>query len=235
MKPRAARSSIAGLLAVSLLSSASALANDAERVWYGSLTGLHNMPSDSEAELGTRSLGTIGGDLELSDETGFALAIGFETGDAQQVELEVAFRSSDIEGASGVRVASQPVPAGYYRMTGDVDTWSLMMNARQLFDVDVGSVRPYIGGGVGFARHDGAAALAIPPIPSLLPTGLEGKDSGDDTVFAYQFMAGVEVELAEGARLFGGYRYMATTDLEIERLTASYHAHAIEAGIRIRF
>ena len=232
MKPRAARSSIAGLLAVSLLSSASALANDAERVWYGSLTGLRNMPSDSEAELGTRSLGTIGGDIDLSDETGFALAIGFETGDAQQVELEVAFRSSDIEGASGVRVGSQSVPAGY-RMTGDVDTWSLMMNARQLFDV--GSVRPYIGGGVGFARHDGTAALAIQPMPPLLPSGLEGEDSGDDTVVAYQFMAGVEVELAEGAQLFGGYRYMATTDLEIERLTASFRTHAIEAGIRIRF
>ena len=230
MKPRAARSSIAGLLAVSLLS-ASALADDAGWVWYGSLTGLRNMPSDSEAELETRSLGTIGGDIELSDETGFALALGFETGDAQQVELEVAFRSSDIEGASGVRVGSQSVPAGY-RMTGDVDTWSLMMNARQLFDV--GSVRPYIGGGVGFARHDGTAALAIQPMPPL-PSGLEGEDSGDDTVVAYQFMAGVEVELAEGAQLFGGYRYMATTDLEIERLTASFRTHAIEAGIRIRF
>ena len=230
MKPRAARISVAGLLAVSLLS-ASALADDTGTVWYGSLTGLRNMPSDSEAELGTRR-GTIGGDLGLSDETGFALALGFETGDAQQVELEVAFRSSDIEGASGVRVGSQSIPAGY-SITGDVDTWSLMLNARQLFDV--GSVRPYIGGGVGFARHDGTAELVVPSIPLLLPDGLRGKESGDDTVFAYQFMAGVEVELAEGAQLFGGYRYMATSDLEIERLAASYDAHAIEVGIRIRF
>ena len=64
---------------------------------------------------------------------------------------------------------------------------------------------------------------------------MAGEGSGDDTVFAYQFMAGVEVELAEGAQLFGGYRYMETSDLEIERLTASYDAHAIEVGIRIRF
>ena len=231
MKPSAARTSVAGLLAVSLLS-ASALADDAGMAWYGSLTGLHNMPSDSEAELETRTRGTIGGDIDLSDETGLALALGFETEDAQQVELEVAFRSFDIEGASGVRVGSHSIPAGYYGLTGDVDTWSLMLNARQLFDA--GPVRPYIGGGVGFARHDGAAMLAIQPIPPLLPTGVEGEDSGDDTAFAYQFMAGVEVEL-EGVQLFGGYRYMATADLEIERFTASYRTHAIEVGIRIRF
>ena len=48
-------------------------------------------------------------------------------------------------------------------------------------------------------------------------------------------MAGIEVELAEGAQIFGGYRYMATADIEIERLTASYDTHALEAGIRIRF
>ena len=44
-----------------------------------------------------------------------------------------------------------------------------------------------------------------------------------------------EVFEIEGAQLFGGYRYMATADLEIERLTASYDTHAIEAGIRILF
>ena len=137
---------MAGLLVTATLTSANALADDTGTLWYGSLTGLRTMPSDSEAELETRSRGTIGGDIDLSDETGFALALGFETGDAQQVELEVAVRSFDIEGASGVRVGSHSVPAGY-TLTGDVDTWSLMVNARQLFDV--GSVRPYIGGGAG--------------------------------------------------------------------------------------
>ena len=231
MKLYTARISVIGLLAATLIST-SALADDAGTLWYGSLTGLRTMPSDSEAELGTRTRGTIAGDIELSDETGFALAVGFETGGGQQVELEAAFRSFDIEGANDVRLGSHSVPAGY-RLTGVVDTWSLMINARQLFDV--GSVRPYIGGGLGFARHDGTAALAVQPIPPLLPGGLMGEESGDDTVVAYQFMAGVEVELAEGAQFFGGYRYMATADLEIERLTASYDTHAVEAGIRIRF
>jgi len=231
MKLHAARISVIGLLAATLIST-SALADDAGTLWYGSLTGLRTMPSDSEADLQTRTRGTIAGDIELSDETGFALAVGFETGGGQQVELEAAFRSFDIEGANDVRLGSHSVPAGY-RLTGDVDTWSLMINARQLFDI--GSVRPYIGAGLGFARHDGTAALAVQPIPPLLPGGLMGEESGNDTVVAYQFMAGVEVPMAEEAQFFAGYRYMATADLEIERLTASYDTHAVEAGIRIRF
>ena len=225
MKPRVVRTFLAGSLAATLMST-NALADDAGTPWYGSLTGLRTMPSDSEAELKTRSRGTIAGDIELSDDTGFALAVGFETGGGQQVELEAAFRSFDIEGASGVRVGSFPVPSGY-TLTGDVDTWSLMINARQLFDV--GPVRPYVGGGLGFARHEGTAALAVPSL------GLAGEDSGHDTVVAYQFMAGGEFEMAEGAHVFVGYRYMATAGLEIERLTASYATHGIEAGVRIRF
>ena len=225
MKPSAARIG-AGLLAATLMST-NALADDSGTLWYGSLTGLRTMPSDSEAKLESRSIGTLGGDIELSDETAFALAVGFETGGAQQVELEVAYRSFDVEGANDVRWNANPINSGF-NLTGDVDTWSVTINARQLFEV--GSVRPYIGGGLGFARHDGTLTLMSAAL------GIEEvEESGDDTVVAYQFMAGVEVPMAEEAQFFAGYRYMATVDLEIERLTASYDTHAVEVGIRIRF
>ena len=108
-----------------------------------------------------------------------------------------------------------------------------MVNAKQVFNI--GAFGPYVGAGLGFARHDGTAALKVSPLPPRLPDGLDGEESGNDTVVAYQFMAGVEFDVAEGAKLFGGYRYMGTVDLEIERLTASYATHAIEAGIRMRF
>ena len=227
MKQRVARISIAGLVAAAMVST-SALAEDSRTPWYGSFTGLYNMPSDSEADLDSRGLGTLDGNIELSDEAGFALAAGFETGGAQQVELEVAFRSFDVEGANDVRWNSNLFNADI-NLSGDVDTWSVMINARQLFDV--GTVRPYVGVGLGFARHDGTLRLASEALGAVPPV----EESGDDTVVAYQLMAGVEFELAEGAQLFGGYRYMGTADIEIERLTASYDTHAIEAGIRIRF
>ena len=235
MRRRTIRVLAAGPL-TAILVATSAVADDAQTQWYGSVTGMQNMPSDSEAELGT-PVGAVAGDIELSDEMGFALAVGFETTGGQRVELEAAFRSSDIEGANDARLETMlgpvPVPPSVYRLNGDVDTWSLMVNVRQV--IDIGPVRPYVGGGLGFARHDGTAALAVGRLPPFLPAGLEGEESGDDTVFAYQFMAGVEVDMAEDATLFGGYRYMGTADLEIERLTASYDTHAIEAGVRIRF
>ena len=231
MRRRTIRVLAAGPL-TAILVATSAVADDTPTQWYGSFTGMQNMPSDSKAELGTAFGATVAGDIELSDEMGFALAVGFETTGGQRVELEAAFRSSDIEGANDVRLNSIPVPFGY-RLSGDMDTWSLMVNVRQV--IDVGSVRPYVGGGLGFARHDGTAALAVGRLPPFLPAGLEGAESGDDTVFAYQFMAGVEVDMAESATLFGGYRYMGTADLEIESLTASFDTHAIEAGVRIRF
>ena len=226
MRTHATRIPLVGLLAATLMST-NALADDSGTLWYGSLTGLRNMPSDSEAKLESRSIGTLDGNIELSDETGFALAAGFETGGAQQVELEVAFRSFDVDGANDVHWNSNPISFDF-NLAGEVDTWSVMINARQLFDA--GPVRPYIGGGLGFARHDGTLTLMSPAL------GVEEvEESGDDTVVAYQFMAGVEFEMAEEAQFFAGYRYMATADLEIERLTASYDTHAVEAGIRIRF
>ena len=124
MRRRAIRALAAGPLAAVLVAT-SALADDAQTQWYGSVTGMRTMPSDSGAELGT-ALGTVAGDIELSDEMGFALAVGFETAGGQRVELEAAFRSSDIEGANDVRLNSNPVPPVFYRLSGDVDTWSLM-------------------------------------------------------------------------------------------------------------
>ena len=223
MKRHAAGMIAAGLLAA-LLAAAGASAENARTGWYGSFAGLYNMPSSSDAELNTRARGTVTGDIELSDEPGFALAVGFETAGGQQLELEAARRTSDIEGIRGLRVNSIPVPSGY-SLTGDLKTWSLIVNARQVFDLD--PVRPYIGAGLGLARHDGDAALSI-------LQGATGAESGDDTVFAWQLMAGFEFDLAADVTLFGGYRYFRTRDMEIGRLTTSFDTQAVEIGIRLR-
>lgn len=218
------RITAAGLLATTLIST-DALAQGSQTQWYGSFTGLSNMPSDSEASLQGSGF-RIEGDLELSDEIGVALALGMEMGGGRRLELEVARRSTDVDGASGAVLNGTAIPAGTYSVTGDMDTWSLMVNFHQ--DIDAGLVQPYIGAGLGFAHHDGTAEL-------MTAAGPSGRDSGDDTVFAYQFMAGVGYKISDGVTLFGGYRYMGTSDLEIERFTASYDTHAIEAGIRMRF
>ena len=221
---RRARITAAALVATTL-ASASAFAEESELQWYGSLTALFDMPSDSGARLDHR-LGTFDGDILLSDELAFALAIGVKTRFGLEGELELASRSIDIDGASDVRFNAVPLPAEV-ALDGDLKTWTLMANVRKAFGE--GSVRPFVGAGVGFARHDGEATLAVvsPPVA--------GTDSGDDTVLAFQAMAGIEGDISENMAVFAGFRYLASEDLEIERLTAAYSTKSIDVGVRLRF
>ena len=223
---RRARITAAALVATTL-ASASAFAEESELQWYGSLTALYDMPSDSGAQLDHRR-GTLAGDILLSDELGFALAIGVKTRFGLEGELELASRSTDINGASGVSFAGVPLSASV-ALGGDLKTWTLMANVRKAFGE--GSFRPFVGAGVGFARHDGEATLSV-----VSPLGsIEGTDSGDDTVLAFQAMAGIEGDISENMAVFAGFRYLASQDLEIERLTANYSTKSIDVGVRLRF
>ena len=231
MRRRTIRVLAAGPL-TAILVATSAVADDTPTQWYGSFTGMQNMPSDSEADLGT-PVGAVAGDIELSDEMGFALAVGFETAGGQRVELEAAFRSSDIEGANDVRLNSMPVPSGY-RLNGDVDTWSLMVNVRQV--IDIGPVSAVRWWGIGIRAvmtaprrsRSGSRRLFRPQswrAPNPVTTPFSPTSSWRVSRSTWP----------RSATLFGGYRYMGTADLEIESLTASFDTHAIEAGVRIRF
>ena len=204
------------------LLSGDALAQIQSPQWYTALTGLYNMPSDSDATLNAAAF-DVSGDIDLSNGFSLALALGTPVSDTLRVELEGAYRASDIDGANDVRLNSMPVDAG---LSGDIDTWSLMANA--YYDVATIAVRPYIGAGLGIAHHDASATLTLPGEPPE-------SDSGDDTVFAYQFMAGVGYQISGNMSVFGGYRYMGTNDLEIEAFSANYGTHSIEAGLRIGF
>ena len=221
---------VASLLSAAVLCTP-ARAETASSGWYASLAGLYNMPRDSDATLDTEPL-DIAGDIELSDHFGFALALGAQVNDSLRVELEGAYRPLDVDGTKNVVVNSHPTDVG---LSGELDTWSLMLNA--YYEMPLDMARPYLGAGLGIARHDGKLTLSLPPplvaglgVPASIP------ESGDDTVFAYQFMAGIGFEASDSVTLFGGYRYMGTDDLDIEdRFTASYGTHAIEAGLRVAF
>ena len=223
---RGTRTTVVALIAATL-ASANAFAEGTDRRWYGSLTALYDMPSDSGTQLDLR-VGTIDGDILLSDELAFALALGLRTQIGLRVELEVASRSSDIDGASGVRLDGVPVP-GVVSLSGGLKTWTLMANLLSAFGD--GSYRPYIGAGVGFARHDGDATLAFPPQSG----GTSGTESGDDTVVAYQVMAGIEGDVGENMTVFAGLRHLGSGDLEIETLTADYKTTSIDVGVRLEF
>ena len=217
----------AAALVATALASASAFAEESGRRWYGSLAALHDMPSDSAARFDHPS-GSLSGDILLSGNPAFAFALGFELATGLGLELEAAARTSDIKGASGVRLNGVPVP-GSVTLDGDLRTLSLMLNVRRAFGE--GRIRPYVGVGIGFARHDGEAALDF-----TSPLGaIAGRDSGRDTVPAYQAMVGIEGDPGEKITAFAGFRYLGGRDIEIEALAADYSTMSVDAGVRVEF
>ncbi len=120
-----------------------------------------------------------------------------------------------------------------------MDTLSFMANA--YYALRGKTLRPYAGGGIGFARHSAkveeievfSVGEQEVDVGSLVEIGVL---EADDTVFAYQFMAGLGIGIMENLEARIGYRFFGTkTTVLEEALEASYHTHNLELGLLYRF
>lgn len=164
---------------------------------------------------------------DLDGGYGAALALGYDLAEEYpkigkgRLELELGYRSNPL----GDVDFSQGKVAG----AGDLTVTSLMVNSY----VDVRDSLPWIpygGIGVGVAEvsWDGATVAG-----ALLV-------DGSDVVFAYQFVLGTALHLADGLALDFGYRYFGTadpsfTDAGGERIESRYGSHLLLAGVRCTF
>ena len=151
-------------------------------------------------------------------DTGFGItgALGYDFG-MFRVEGEVGYRKTDYDkaGASG-----QPkVNAG-----GDVTGWDLMVNG--YLDIKTETpFTPYVGVGIGGAFLDSSAVNA---------GGITIR-SDDDTVFAYQAIAGVAYTFAEVWMAQLEYRFFGTSDPTYGGTESEYKSHNLFIGIRYNF
>ena len=112
--------------------------------------------------------------------------------------------------------------------SGDVDSLSVMGNGYYAFDLGAG-FKPFIGAGIGVAFLDAEVELSHPSFGTIT-------ESDDDTVFAYQGIAGIEYEFpTESATIALGvrYSYFGTTDPDFGGLEAEYGTHNVMFGVRI--
>ena len=216
---------LAAALASSLIANA-ATAQDSIGGTYISVSGLYVVPTDSDYSR-TEDATTFTSDITWDAGFGLLLAYGFGTEDGLRGELEVGYRKADMdeqkdssETIGGVEVRDEDSDVG---LDGDMTTLSLMGNG--LYSFGEGQFRPYIGAGIGLARHD--AAIRDPE------TAEEGSE--DDVVFAYQLMGGVGIAMSESTEVRLGYRYFATADADFDGEEMSYASHNFEAGVLIRF
>lgn len=186
------------------------LAQDIGDLYVSGFTGLSITPESAFTDSGVGVSGTVDFDLPVSG--GGAFGIWFT--ENVRAEVEVSYRQANIETASVNGV-------GPVAITGTLGTTVALLNA--YYDILPGEVaNPYVSAGLGTALQDGEV------------TGFGITASEVDTVLAYQVGAGVTFDL-DAVAIFGGYRYLATTDPVFGTLEMQYDAHEILLGLRYPF
>lgn len=189
-------------------------------------------------------------------ETGYFLsgAYGIRLNEYFRVEGEIAYSSNDVDTHTGVTVGggdigaadaavlitgSAPLGATVADVVadgqGDIKTLSFAVNG--YYDVllseagfDGKPVMGYIGAGLGVAE------VEVEYSPSNV-----GIVSDTESALLYQFMAGVSMPLDDATEIFGGYRYRATEDVDVDSslfpatLDVENQSNIFEVGIRYSF
>lgn len=153
-----------------------------------------------------------GSSFEVSTDPGFGFlaAIG-NNFDGLRAEAEMSYRTNDQDEFSSA-ASSGP-------LNGEITSLALMGNL--LVDLPLSEiVRPFLGAGIGLANVE---------------SDISGASNADDTVFAYQAIAGIGFPLTHITTLDFQYRYFATADPDFGSVEAEYDTHNFFAGLRFDF
>lgn len=151
---------------------------------------------------------------------------GFDYG-IFRLEGELSYKHGEIS-----TISDQAGSYRYRNVDGTLGALALMFNA--FFDLHNSSpVTPYLGGGIGFASlHLSDTFVPGDPLPIY--------QEDDDSVFAYQAGAGLEIALNHRLSLDLGYRYFATTQARFgtnRDITTDlkFQSHNTAVGLRVKF
>jgi len=162
---------------------------------FGGLSRMNDLIARDREESGT-----------YFDDSGYVLggAIGQIQGRNLRMELEVSYRSFDINGLTlnGAGGLTEGVD-----LTGSFATLSGMANAYWEFvDFPSGQFKPYVGAGVGFLT-------AYPDF--ALRNGSTVMTNDHESSLAYQWMVGVNYRVERQTDLFVEYRYLRADSLSL--------------------
>ena len=189
------------------------------------LTGTATAANATEGWYGRADVGySIGGGLDVDGGD----TLDFKNDWSEHVGLGYAFQN-------GFRLEGEPSHRWneLQDWDGEARAWAAMANLFYDFNRG-GGVEPYLGIGVGLAR--------------ISSNGVVGPISwdGDDTVVAYQGMAGLAFPLGEQWDLDIGYRYFTAPSAEIDGIidfegpqpftfSGDYTHQAVTVGLRYQF
>ena len=163
--------------------------------WY--LGGFGGISDTDDAPFGT-ALGTV--TPEFDSGTTYGAVLGYDTS-TWRFEGEISMRDGDVENHI---LGAAPLPGP----TGEASSTAFLANVIYDFNRD-GSVRPYVGAGLGYLDVD-FENFGVTPIPDVL--------DDSDSSLAYQLLVGIGFALNADWSLFVDYRWLTADDLS---LTAS--------------
>ena len=117
-----------------------------------------------------------------------------------------------------------PQVIGGVRESGDVALSNVLVNL--ILRYPEGKIHPYIGAGIG------ASSMNIRNTESVGGTVFVAEET--ETGFAWQFLAGVNVELAPNLSADLAYRYFGTNP-DFTVIDVDYRAHAVTFGLNFHF
>lgn len=178
---------------------------------YVSVFGGANFQHDNAGS----HLGTFIGDdatttFNMNADTGFVLggAIGAHLdkwANGLKTELEVSYRRNDLGGHwSSFTTFDDAFASG--TLNGNMSNFAIMANL--WYDIDMGwKAKPYIGGGVGWARSKAEVAVAVTTDTKCCSYNGSESYSEEKSGFAWQLGAGFNYSVAPGVDVGIGYRY----------------------------
>ncbi len=158
---------------------------------------------------------------DTSWDTGYTMhvALGYDFNPIR-TELELGYAKNDCDKVDSEEQATD----------GDVTATTIFANAYYDFH-NSSSFIPYIGAGLGYAKIS---------YNNLNAEGWDYPFDADDSVFAYQFMAGVGYTINSNISVDISYRYTGTSDPGLEdvdgtTLDFEYNAHIVSLGMKYTF
>lgn len=199
--------------------------------WYFSGFGGANWVNSTDFDI----TAPVAANVVNSYDTGFLAggAIGYDLGSVSgpfgiRLEGEFSYRSNDVDSHNVGGGGGNALGAAL----GETNVIAGMANV--LFDLDTGSpFEFYGGGGIGVANvdFDGHGVDAV---------GVGVVMNDDDTVFAWQLIAGVGFEIMPNMIFDVQYRYFRADDVSLTAVSGAssstdYESNAVVAGIRWSF
>ncbi len=155
---------------------------------------------------------------------------GFDFG-FLRVEGELSYKNGEMS-----KITEQISGTRFANVDGRLGALAMMFNA--FLDLhNATRVTPYVGGGVGFATLHLSETVG-----TATTSGNRSRlyRSDDDTVFAYQVGAGLEIALTQMFSLDLGYRYFGTAKAKFNNHSSTatelkLESHNASVGFRIKF